>query len=389
MARELKTVAKRLDKSAWVLLVAVFIIRLFTCLLPSFTIDMTAWLAWAGRLESLGLAHFYSDTVWTQYTPGFLYWLWFLAKLNLANEMAIKLTIVVADFLTGFLLWKVTKDKKAFVFYVLNPAVIFTGSVWGQIDGVLTLFLFSAVYFLVFQKKVLLAGLSWIMALLVKPQAAAILPLLAFYGLRRFKLTKILLSILIALFVLAVFSFPFFPQDSIFGLWGLVQKMADYYAYTSVFAFNFWSLVGMWKPDSLLFLGLPYFYWGIILYLASLVLIIWRFIAKQPVLLKNNLQKKENVWLLAALLVFAFFLFPTRVHERYLFPALAFLLAAGQKKLFWLTSFLLLINLYHPYAYYSNNFLVSSFLLDLSRQLAPVVAMGFLLIFGKILNAEK
>jgi Gpi18-like mannosyltransferase len=238
-----------------------------------------------------------------------------------------------------------------------------------------------AVYSLVFKKKLLWAALFWTIAFLIKPQAVAVLPVLVFYGLKKFKAPKIFSSILVSLFTLFLFSLPFFPKNNLLGLGALIGKMGAYYAYTSVFAFNFWSLVGMWKPDATLFLSLPYFYWGLLLYVFSLSLIFVRF--------RHKLQKKAAVLLWAALLVFAFFLFPTRVHERYLFPALAFLLAAGQRKLFWLTSFLLLINLYHPYAYYSDNFLSLPFLLKLTGQLAPFVAVGFLLIFGKILNAEK
>jgi Gpi18-like mannosyltransferase len=382
MARELKKVARQLDKSAWVLLICIFIIRLFASLLPAFEIDMTAWIAWASRLAALGPARFYSDQIWTQYTPGFLYWLWFLAKLNLANELAIKLTVLAADFLTGFLLWRVTQNRRAFVFYVLNPAVVFTGAVWGQIDGILTLFLFLAVYFLVFKKQLLRAVFFWTIAFLVKPQAIALLPILVFYGLKNFKLAKILLGSLVFLLTLYLFSLSFFPQNHVFGLASLIQKMSNYYAYTSVFAFNFWSLVGMWRADTLTFGGISYFHWGFILYLAALVLIFTS--------CKNKITKKENIFLMAALLFLAFFLFPTRVHERYLFPALAFLLAAGQRKLFWLTSFLLLINLYHPYAYYGDNFLVRPFLLNLTGQIAPFVAVGYLLIFGRVLlNAKK
>ena len=56
-----------------VLLIIAVLIRLFLNRLPSFEIDMNAWLAWALRMKELGPGKFYSDTVWTQYTPLYLY----------------------------------------------------------------------------------------------------------------------------------------------------------------------------------------------------------------------------------------------------------------------------------------------------------------------------
>ena len=350
---------------------------------------MSAWLAWAARLKTLGPAHFYSETVWTQYTPGFLYWLWFLAKLNLATEFWIKLTVIAADIFTGLLIWQITKKKSFFIFYVLNPAIVFVGSIWGQIDGILTLFLLLAVYFLVLRKQAVLAFCFWAVAFLNKPQAIAVLPFLIFFAFRKFPWRRAFSAGLSGVLTLSLGSILFFPKENLWGLFKLVRQMGEYYGYTSVFAFNFWSIIGMWKPDSISIWGLPYFYWGLILYLLALGLIF--------IVFRNRIGQKTNIFLFTALLAFAFFLFPTRVHERYLFPTLAFLLAAGKKRLYFLTSLLFLVNLYHPYAYYeiassasySDNFLVFPSLLKLSGQLAPFIALSFLLIFGKMLFLVK
>ena len=369
------------DKSLIKLLLFVFLLRLLLSFLPSFEVDMSAWLAWAARLKTLGPAHFYSETVWTQYMPGFLYWLWFLAKLNLATEFWIKLTVIAADIFTGLLIWQITKKKSFFLFYVLNPAIVFVGSIWGQIDGILTLFLLLAVYFLVFKKQPAISFVFWGIAFLIKPQAIAVLPFLIFFAFRKFPWRRAFSAGLSGVLTLSLGSILFFPKENLWGLFKLVRQMGEYYGYTSVFAFNFWSLVGMWKPDSISIFGLPYFYWGLILYLLALGLIF--------IVFRNRIGQKTNIFLFTALLAFAFFLFPTRVHERYLFPALAFLLAAGRRKLYFLASLLFLVNLYHPYAHYSDNFLSVPSLLRLSGQLAPVMAVGFLLIFWRVLNVKK
>lgn len=368
------------------LILLTFAVKFVLSYLPSFDIDMGTWIAWAHRLAEIGPWKFYSDAVWTQYTPGFLYWLWLLGKAGLANALSIKLPVVIAEVATGVIIWSVLRkvDEKfaslALLFYALNPAIIFDGSVWGQVDGILALFLFLSVYFLTFKEKPILSGLFWGLAFLVKPQSFAILPAIIFILAIKFSARRVVKFVLSSGATIFLLGLPFFPQNPIFGLVQLVFEMSSYYSYTSVFAFNFWSIVvGMWKSDSIIFLGVPLFFWGISLYLASLVLIFFVFRKKREV---------GYLYLVTALTLFAFFLFPTRVHERYLLPIFPFLLTAAgllkSKKLTWAfigVSVLSLANLYHPYAYYSKNYLVSSGLLQFSGNFAPFIGAAFLVLF--------
>jgi Gpi18-like mannosyltransferase len=366
------------------LVVLVFVIRLLFSFLPSFTVDMGTWFSWADRLAKLGLARFYSDSVWTQYTPGFLYWLWFGGRAGWVNDFLIKTPTILADVLTGLLIWKVIskKNKKlalfSFLFYSLNPVVIFNGSVWGQIDGILTLFLFLSVFFLIYKQSISLAGFFMGVAFLIKPQALALAIPLTLIAVNKFKSQKLIRGSLVAIMTILVGSLPFFPNNPILGLPDLIVKMGKHYSYTSVFAFNTWSLVGMWKPDQL------FFWWGLGLYLAAVIAILFVY--------KNRLKNVPQVFLFISLFLFAFFLFPTRVHERYLFPFFAFFLTAAgllkNKKLFatyFVLSFLHLVNLYYPYAYYTDNFLRSEVLLEVIGFLAPLIGSVFLLIFIMIL----
>ncbi|OGM05851.1 hypothetical protein A2125_02565 [Candidatus Woesebacteria bacterium GWB1_43_5] len=376
-----------------------FAVRLIFSQLPSFEIDMNAWLAWAWRMKGFGPAGFYSDQVWTQYTPGFLYWLWGLASLGWANELMIKTTVILADIMTGLVIWKIVSAKSeklanlSFFLYVLNPVIIFTGSVWGQIDGILTLFLVASSYFLIEKKNAAIGAFFWALAFLIKPQAIVFLPaaFLAIFG-SKLNVRNYIYFVLVSFVTLLVFSLPFFPNNPIFGLPQLVGKMTGYYNYTSVFAFNIWTvLVGMWKQDNATFLGLSYQFWGVALYLLSLAFIFFRF--------RKDITRKEIQYLVIALSLFAAFLFPTRVHERYLFPMFAFLLiSAGLfSSRLLLGSFIGLsifnfLNLYHPYAYYSENFLRSEGLLRLTGNLSkPITVLSTLFFFGviKLLKYEK
>lgn len=360
-------------------------------------------MAWAGRLASLGPANFYSDTIWTQYTPGYLYFLWFGGLAGIVSELFIKISVIFADIAAGYLIAKIISKVNpkfattAFLLYVLNPIVIFNGSVWGQIDGILTLFLLLSSYFIFESKKPHLAGVFFALSFLIKPQAIAFVPvgLLAMW-VYKYKLKDYLTFAIAGFSVLVFLSIPFFPSDNILGLVNLVEKMTEHYNYTSLFAYNFWAIIGMWKSDAQIFLGITYHVWGLILYAVSLLL---AFLS-----LKEKLSQKKTVYLAFALAFFASFLFPTRVHERYLFPMFAYLLvAAGLSKnkllkvLYIILSLLHLINLYHPYAYYSDNFLRNETLLGISGELAvfiSIFSIGLYIVISKwpwsdVLNTWK
>ncbi len=146
MKEKTKAIIKNfLTPNIILVLVATFIVRFFLSFLPSFSVDMGTWIAWAERLRDLGPASFYSDAVWTQYTPGFLYWLWLIGKLGIANELMVKIPVILADLVTGGIIWSLVRKVNAkfaaisFFFYVLNPAIIFNGSIWEQNDGIFTL----------------------------------------------------------------------------------------------------------------------------------------------------------------------------------------------------------------------------------------------------------
>lgn len=378
----------------------IFFVRIILSLLPSFEIDMNAWLGWAIRLKDVGPAGFYSDDVWTQYTPLFLYWLWLIGKIGFLSPLAIKIPVIFADIATGLIIWKLIKPKSeklayvSLVLYTLSPVLIFTGSVWGQIDGIFALLLLLASYFLIVNKKADLSGFFWALAFLLKPQAFVFLPAALFIMVaRKYHLKDYLYFGILAGVTILILSLPFFPNDPIFGILHLTEKMTGFYHYTSVFAFNFWALVGMWKADDITYLGISYYVWGILLYLLSISIIFYRF--------RSAVQKNASAFVLMTLAFLASFLFPTRVHERYLFPAFSLLLVGtGLSQSIFLflifigLSVLNFINLYHPYAYYSENFLKNESLLSLTGNLAPSVGIlsiaigGFLIKFVKHKNLD-
>ena len=164
--------------------------------------------------------------------------------------------------------------------------------------------------------------------------------------------------------------------------------MSNFYSYTSVNAFNIWSWVDFWQADSAKFLDLTLVAWGIILLGASILFAGFIF--------RKKLNQKYNWYILFAILSLCFFLFPTRVHERYLFPFFAFLLtAAGLTKsvnlfgIYIVTSLASFLNIYYPYSYYYPENLRSDFLYNISQGPAKIIGFLFLITYFALLFWEK
>ncbi len=335
-------------------------LRILLAFLPSFEVDMGAWLAWSFRLANEGFRNFYSENIWTQYTPGYLYWLWLVGKLGWISPLAIKLPMIAIDMFTATLIVQIIGGKYKyswwiFVAYVLSPIVVWDSAIWGQIDGLLTLFMLLSVYFVVEKNN---WGLGWIcmaMAMLIKPQAIALFPALAVITFSRIGMGQLLMGISLTGLIQIVGYWPFFPVNT----WGMIvdlwEKMSISYSYTSLYAFNMWGLIGMWQNDAQIWMGKSYAYWGMIVagvIMAILLLKSWKLI---------NINKRYSYWL-AMLSCWIFFLFPTRVHERYLFPAFAFgyilLGISNSRRILWLlvvTTVVYFLNLYLPYSSYEPN----------------------------------
>lgn len=352
-----------------ILIAFIIVIRLILMLTPSLKIDMGVWQAWTARLVEVGPAQFYSPDYFADYFPGYLYILWAvgfifqqLTSFNFFSkefELVLKFITNIFDILTALFIFKIVNkyQKKLASFaacvYLANPVIIFNSSIWGQVDGIFTFFLVLSAYNLIELKR----GVKWSFAaacsILIKPQSLAILPAVLLYLIKNFKRKSVVLYVLILAVLVITASIPFFAADPLFGLFKLFGKTAAGYTYTSLNAFNFWSIIGFWKQDNIKWL-ISYQSWGIILYF------IFLFIAIFPIIKKVRL-KEGSMYLIIALSFLIFFLFPTRVHERYLFPFFAFFTVAififKSLKLFVvyaILSLIHLINLWFVYFYYNS-----------------------------------
>jgi hypothetical protein len=131
----------------------------------------------------------------------------------------------------------------------------------------------------------------------------------------------------------------------------LILRSANVYPYGTVNALNLWYLAGLnWRPDATVVLGLPAAIWGSLLVAAVLLAVLiacWRS------------ADRGRLYLATATIVIVVFVLATRMHERYLFPALPFLLLAwghgraGTSQVVALSG-VFLANLLYGFAYLSQ-----------------------------------
>lgn len=360
------------------LLLSGFLLRLIFATFPSFHIDADTNFAWSLRVVELGFGKFYAPDVWTNYTPGMIYVFYVLGVLknlfSLSSDqfyLLLKIPSILTDVTLGFFVYKqllkTATRRIAFVglgLCLFNPIFIFNSSIWGAFDAPLTLFTFISIYFLseakksssayyLARRKLILSSIFIGIALLIKPQAIALTPVFGLFILKNFSISNILKLSIPALLVVIILSLPFFPRDPIFGFFNLFITMAQDYKGNSLFAYNTWGMFGFWIEDSTNLGFLSYRVWGLLL-----LSLFWIFFYML------FFKSKFDAFTLSTLAFLAFFFLPTRVHERYLFSAIPFLVltALQFKSKILIVSLILLsalhtINLYYVYVYYNEFYL--------------------------------
>ena len=316
--------------------------------------DVQAFESWALTIAEHGPSHFYANAGFADYPPGYFYvlgvvgaiWEWLFRGSDpsySALKVLVKLPAVFADLGVGAILYAIARRFTSQVsalgvaaLYVLNPAVIFISAIWGQVDSIAAGFALLGVYFLMRggsrdatrpELWIVGAWLSLAYSLLVKPQAALLIPLfLAFAFLDRARTAQRLrataIGILAAVLLAVLLSIPFHPSNPVAALLWLLQRFAfgsNVYPYNSVNAFNLWAIRGsLWQPDTVTILGLPQFVWGIVLALGATGLAVWRYC--QDGTDRSLLES-------CAIVTLAFFVLATRMHERYVFDGVVFTIA--------------------------------------------------------------
>lgn len=324
--------ARRLEYLALASLVVVaFVVRLLLYPIPGYKADMNIFVVWLGQAVD-GISGFYARG-FCDYPPLNVYLFWLFGsvadRLGLfgsdAVTYAVKLIPGIFDVATALLIFGYLRSRTSFrasilsaAVYALNPAVVFNSSVWGQFDSIYT-FLLLASFMLILRGRPMPACAVFTLAVLTKPQSIALALLMAYLVYSRHGLRRTLESTLVIAATTLLVVLPINWGDPVSFLFNIYFGGYSAYRYTSVNAFNLWGLFGMWKPDTVGFLFLTPFTAGWIMFAVATFVAIY--------MLDKHREKPGDALVLftAFLLLFSFFMLPTRIHERYVYPSLAFL----------------------------------------------------------------
>ncbi len=287
--------------------------------------DMNYWFNWGNALYANGLHGIYANQT-VDYPPGYLYILYLIGAINARFNIGYiiyKLPPIIFDII--WLAFAHAKAKKIFangrkllifdLLAALSPAVIINSAVWGQVDIIYILFVILTID-AILEGKMVRSYFWYAIAILFKPQALVVAPVLLF-GIWRNVLTKLppkkiilnLFAGVLAICTILLFSIPFGLKD-VFVQYG--ETLASY-PYFSVNAFNIYTMLG------LNFDFLPA--WFSAFNSAIIVLIV---IISAICFARGN----KNHYFLAGMITFAFYMLSAKIHERYCFPApILFLMA--------------------------------------------------------------
>jgi dolichyl-phosphate-mannose-protein mannosyltransferase len=356
----------------FILLVGAFVFRIFLFPFWTHSSDMSLWVYWSHDIEKIGFDGFFDQVSWTDYLPFYFYILFLLAKLQLVfpqvpTDILYKLPSTIADLITAFYIYKILKNKGEKVgiwgaaLYAFNPAVFFNSSLWGQVDGIGGLLLTALLYYFS-ERKFIVAGVFLAIALTFKPVFIVVLPVLGMLMIfDKEKVKSILRFCISTLFTIWIINFPFVLTRTIslniispFELLvSRYQASLNQYPYTSVNAFNFWSIgERWWQPDQNLFLGLALQTWGhllVILFLVCTTLYTLKF------WLKSNTRDGSTKYLSIAFFVIflSLYTFATRAHERHMFTIFPFLAILAADSIPYLIIYALLSASYFANLYFA------------------------------------
>ncbi len=290
--------------------------------------DTQTYQAWFNTAATHGIRVFYSVVGWCDYPPFNVYFFWLFGTLAkslslIGNNLFVyvmKLLPNLFDMATASLIFLFVQKRLNFKWallatgaYVFNPAVIFNTAIWGQFDAIYTFFLILSLM-LVFRNKPKLAIICFTLGILTKPQSIALAPLMVFLIYRKFSWKGLIVSLLVAIMTILVVILPFEWSNPITFLSNIYVGAYQGYSFTTINAFNLWGFGGMWQPETV-----TSFISGWLSF-ATVAIFAVHFVHKNL-----HIPTEIPVLFAAFVLFFAFFMLPTRIHERYLFPAIAVL----------------------------------------------------------------
>lgn len=295
----------------------------------------TLWYkAWAMELNN-GLFDIYSraDQVNLDYPPIYLFFLKITGGIysligesvhNYTEMLIMKMWPMLGDILCAVALFYVFRRQSpktglvAASLWMFNPSVIFNCAFWGQTDSIMCLLLLLS-FITLERKKPVLACVLFALAGMTKYQCLFFTPLFLTELFVKYRISKTLKGIAAAAATVALVFLPFMiGSENPFLFFDVYLKGQGTYPYCTLNAYNVYGIFGLnWKEDSI---GTPSLYaLSFVLVVALIGFMIYCYIR----------AKRNSVWVMGFLFMNTLFMFMTRMHERYQFVALIFILMAA------------------------------------------------------------
>lgn len=248
------------------------------------------------------------------------------------NRIFLRLPSMGADLLTALTLalivHKVFPRRYTLIaaaVYIFHPAVLFETAVWGQTDSIHTFFLVAA-FAAIFWRHWILTGFFFALAVLTKAQAVILAPFFLLLCIRDWRaLGKLILGGTLSVGAVVL---PFAVQDSLREVVKVYTGSVGHFSILSMNAYNLWWALfgkeaGKMKDTLLIFDSISYRHVSMILFAVAIAAVLWLY--RRPLLRPERpVVLLRTGTLVVSWLIACFFMLNTEMHERYLFPLVAF-----------------------------------------------------------------
>ena len=350
------TRTKQKERTLYIILAAALAARLLLALVTEgYTYDMSCFVAWGDKLASEGPAAFYSADYFADYPPGYILVLGLVSLVRKALQLSYEsrwtyfllalipaicdcAAVVLLDHISRRYMGQGRAQRCLVLFAAFCPLTLFDTGIWKQIDGAFALPLLLC-FWLLEERRDLLAAVLYGVALAIKPQALLAGPVLAVCFLVAIadavrdgksplkSVGQIFGGAALALLPPLLAGLPFYGAKNLVP--SLIDKYittASGYQYATINAFNwFAALGGNWQAlDACPVFDLSWKVLGIFniavitVLLVVLAVISWRAGRFSPLLL-------------AAFYTVGIFTFAHCMHERYLVLGMLLVLLAAAR----------------------------------------------------------
>lgn len=317
-------------------------IRLVAAQLPGHAFDLPINMGWAKSAAQLGLIRSYKEQIGGNILPNYppvimgFYWLTGLLyqgtispafdSLLPSYAVIIRFPAIFADLVVCCVIAVVAQKLDIgrrwtwpSLAYALHPVAIYDSSIWGQTDSIYALWMLLALFAIALRHWAI-AGLWTACALLTKPQAAAMLPVMLTVAARGWPKGMAFLGG--AAFATLAILVPFAVAGAIDPVTEVYrQTVGGYHNGVSIGAHNFWAIfnrTARLSDNELAFELISFRASGLVLLSVATAAILWR-LRQSLYFPVTPRQRLLGVLLSAALTTSAMFIFATEMHERYQF----------------------------------------------------------------------